>query len=86
MNVKKYLNKMTAYLDVDRQRCASHKACLELILKKLKKRKHEIKALLTEEGDAERRAALAEELSVVQAQRKKGLKALKLLCEDENID
>jgi len=82
MNVKKYLVKMTDYLGVDRRRCKSHRACLKLILKKLKERKHQIKELLTEEESKGRRVALKEELSVVQAQRKKGLKALKLLDED----
>ncbi len=82
MNVKKYLKKMTDSLGLDRDRCRNRKACLELILKKLKKRKREIKILLSKEQSEEQLAILQQELSVIQAQRKKGLKALKAVDDE----
>ncbi len=79
MNIKKYLNKMTDYLDVDKRKYSSRTACIQQVLKELKKRKHELKAQLKTETRAKKCESLKTELSVVQAQRKKGIKALTAL-------
>ncbi|MFC1748609.1 hypothetical protein ACFL2V_07360 [Pseudomonadota bacterium] len=79
MKIKKYLKKMAIYLNVDKQKYSKRKDCLEHVLKKLKKRKHELKNELKGETNDKRCKLLQEELNVVQSQRKKGLKALKEL-------
>ena len=84
MKIKKYLKKMADYLDVDKQKYSSRKSCLEDILKKLKKRKRNLKEQLKNETSKKRIEALSEELQVVQTQRKKGLKALKELNEENS--
>lgn len=79
MKIKKYLKKMTDYLDVNKQKYSSRKACLKQVLKQLKKRKLELKSQLKSEKSDKRCKSIKEELKVVQTQRKKGLKALKEL-------
>jgi len=79
MKIKKYLKKMADYLNVDKQNFSNRKAYLEHILKMLKIRKRKLKDLLKDERDEKRGTSLKDELGVVQAQRKKGLKILRNL-------
>jgi len=83
MKIKKYLKKMTDYLNVDQQKFSNRKAYLEHILITLKKQKRKLKDQLKEETDEKRCKLLEEELDVVQTQRKKGLKILRALEKEQ---
>lgn len=79
MKIKKFIEKMALYLNLEERECASRKSCLKLVLAKLKERRQELKAALELSTDEAEQARLEEELSVVKAKERKGLKALKEL-------
>ena len=79
MKIRKFIEKMALYLNMERRECASRKSCLKLVLAKLKERRKALKAALELATDEAEQARLKEELSVVRAKEKKGLRALKEL-------
>ncbi len=79
MKIKKFIEKMALYLSMEKRECASRKSCLKLVLKKLKERRQALKAALKASTDESENKRLKEELAVVKAKEKKGLKALKEL-------
>jgi predicted nucleic acid-binding Zn-ribbon protein len=79
VKIKKYLNKMADYLNVEKRECANRKACIKKVLKALKERERGLKAKLAKENDSKQRKKLKEEIEVVHRQRNKGLKGLKEL-------
>lgn len=80
MNLKKYLKQIAIIFNEEQRACNKKKQCLQLALKKLKQRKNEIKKILdTEKPGDKSRKRLKDELKVITAQRKKGIKILKEL-------
>lgn len=79
MKIKKFIEKMALYLSMEKRECASRKSCLKLVLTKLKERRQALKAALETSADESESKRLKEELAVVKAKTKKGLKALKEL-------
>jgi predicted nucleic acid-binding Zn-ribbon protein len=79
VKIKKYLNKMTEYLNVDKRECASRKACIKKVIKALREREGSLKESLADEKDIKQCKKLKEEIAIVHRQRKKGLKALQEL-------
>ena len=79
MKIKKFLEKMADRLDPDERRSSSRKGRIKAILKSLKQQRKELERQLEAEGDPHKQKKLETEIAIVQAQRKKGLKALKIL-------
>jgi predicted nucleic acid-binding Zn-ribbon protein len=79
VKIKKYLNKMAEYLNVEKRECANRKACIKKVLKALKERQRSLKEKLAKEKDIKQRKKLKEEIEIVHRQRKKGLKGLQEL-------
>lgn len=76
MNIKKYIKKMTAYLNVEKRKSLSQKKYIKKILKELKKRERTLSEDLSREKEIKKRKLLKEELEIIHQQRKKGIKAL----------
>ena len=79
MKIKKYLNKMADYLNVEKRKCANHKACLKKVVKALKERESSLMREVAKEKDVKKCKELNEEIVIVHKQRKKGVKALREL-------
>lgn len=79
MKIKKYLNKMADYLNVEKRKCANHKACIKKVVKALKERESSLIKEVAKEKDAKKCKELNEEIAIVHKQRKKGVKALREL-------
>jgi len=79
VKIKKFIEKMALYLSVEKRECASRKSSLKLVLKKLKERRQALKSALEASTDASETKRLREELAVVKAKTKKGLRALQEL-------
>lgn len=79
MKIKKFIEKMALYLNLEKRECASRKSCLKLVLGKLRERRQALKAALEGCTDEAEQNRLKEELSIVKAKERKGLKALKEL-------
>jgi uncharacterized tellurite resistance protein B-like protein len=77
MNIKKYIKKMTAHLNVEKRKSLSRKKYIKIILKELKKRERTLEEEISPEKDVKRRKLLKEELDITHQQRKKGIKALR---------
>lgn len=76
MKRKKLLNKIAGFLHMEERKQHKHRDELEVLLKKLKKKKVELEERVLSEDDNHKRKRLGKELEIVKAQREKGLKAL----------
>jgi predicted nucleic acid-binding Zn-ribbon protein len=79
VKIKKFIGKMAQYLSVERREWASRESGLKLVLAKLKERRKALKLALETSTDESEIRRLKEELAVVKAKTKKGLRALKEL-------
>jgi predicted nucleic acid-binding Zn-ribbon protein len=77
MKRKKLLNILDRLLDMGGRKQREHRSDLKMVLKKLKKKKKELQQEMSKEEDARKLNRLGKELEIVDAQRLKGLKALK---------
>ena len=81
MGKKKLLEKLRTFFDQDAQEREDHLEDLKQVLKKLKKKKKQLKEECKAETDEERKHLICKEVSILHAQRKKGLR---LLQEDKD--
>jgi predicted metal-dependent enzyme (double-stranded beta helix superfamily) len=81
MGKKKLLEKLRAFFDQDAQDREANLEDLKEVLKKLKKKEKQLKAECEAEADEERKQVICKEVSILHAQRKKGLR---LLQEDKD--
>ena len=79
MKRKKLLNILDRLLDMGGRKQREHRDELKMVLKKLKKKKKELQQEMSKEEDERKLNRLGKELEIVDAQRLKGLKALKEL-------
>ena len=79
MKTPKLFKMAEQYLDGDAKKLKNQKACIKEILKKLKKKERTLKANLAVEKSAKERKHIEQDLNIIFAQRKKGLKTLKSL-------
>jgi hypothetical protein len=77
MKQKKLLDKLKIFFDSDARAREKQKSDIKDILKKLKKRERKLKEKLDSEKNAEKRKHFQQEIDVVYAQRKKGIKIIK---------
>ena len=77
MKQKKLLDKLLEFFDASGQKKKKQKSDIKLILKKLKKKERKLKEKLASEKNDNKRKRLKQEIDVVYAQRKKGIKAIK---------
>jgi len=77
MKTRKLLARLMAYLDGDARQRRRERDDLMTVLDKLKRREKKLKRQFDDERDAERRAALQQEIDIIHAQRKKGVRLLK---------
>jgi len=76
---KKLLDKLKTFFDSDAREREKQKSDIKGILKKLKKRERKLKGKLDAENNAEKRKHFQQEIDVIYAQRKKGIKLIKEL-------
>ena len=79
MKRKKLLHILDQLLDMGGRKQREHRNELKIVLKKLKKKKKDLKEEMLREEDKRKLLRLGKELEIVDAQRLKGLKALKEL-------
>ncbi len=79
MKTPKLFKMAQQYLDGDAKNVKDQKACIKEILKKLKKKERSLKEKLTTEKSDKEKKRIEQDLSIIFAQRKKGLKTLKTL-------
>ncbi len=84
MGIKKFIQDVQAFLDVDDFSELKKKKALKKLLKKLDKRKDEVKNLLTTQLDNAEREEIQEELELIKYQIKKGKKLLDKLKKNDN--
>jgi hypothetical protein len=77
MKTRKLLARLLGHLDSDARRRKSERKALQEILEKLKQKERRLSRELEEEPDDTRRVQLQHQVSVIRAQRKKGLKLLR---------
>jgi len=77
MKQKKLLDKLKTFFDSDAREREQQNSDIKDILKKLKKRERKLKEKLASEKNAEKRKHFKQEIDVVYAQRKKGIKLIK---------
>jgi len=77
MTLNKYLKQVANLFDVEKRKCEKEKQCLRHVLKKLKKREEMLENRLDKHKHDKSRKKLKDELKVISAQRRKGLKMLK---------
>ena len=77
MKTRKLLAQLMAYLDGDARQRRRERDDLMTVLDKLKRREKKLKRQLDDERDAERRVVLQQEIDIIHAQRKKGVRLLK---------
>ncbi len=77
MKQKKLLDKLKAYFDTDEREREKQKSDIKDILKKLKKKERKLKEILAAEKNAKKRNRLKQQIDVIYAQRKKGIKLIK---------
>ncbi len=83
MGIKKFIQDVQEFLDVDDFSELKKKKALKKLLKKLDKRKSEVKNLLTTELTDAEREETQEELELIKYQIKKGKKLLDKLKKDK---
>lgn len=74
MTTNKLIDKLRDYLDLDRQKQKKKRDKLRELLKKLKKRQRLLEGKLEKSSGAKTRKRLRNDLKVLHAQRKKGVK------------
>jgi len=79
MKQEKLLDKLKIFFDSDTREREKQKSDIKDILKKLKKRERKLKGKLEAENNAGKRKHFQQEIDVVYAQRKKGIKLIKEL-------
>jgi len=79
MKQKKLLDKLKTFFDSDAREREKQKSDIKDILKKLKKRERKLKEKLDAEKNAGKRKRFQQEIDVIYAQRKKGIKLIKEL-------
>ncbi|MCK5431556.1 MAG: hypothetical protein KAI15_00165 [Gammaproteobacteria bacterium] len=79
MKQKKLLDKLKTFFDSDAREREKQKSDIKDILKKLKKRERKLKEKLDAEKNAGKRKHFQQEIDVIYAQRKKGIKLIKEL-------
>lgn len=79
MKQEKLLDKLKIFFDSDTRERAKQKSDIKDILKKLKKRERKLKEKLEAENNAGKRKRFQQEIDVIYAQRKKGIKLIKEL-------
>jgi len=77
MKQKKLLDKLREFFDSDERERLKQKEDISIILKKLKKRERKLKDMLETEESEQVRTRLHQDIDVIYAQRKKGIKILK---------
>ena len=77
MTEKNLLNRLEAYLDLNAKRRKKKADELKAIIGKLKKKEKSLIAEYQKTGNAKKRGRLEKRCTILHAQRKKGLKALK---------
>ncbi len=77
MKTPKLLKKIKKYIDEDTQTQLKNEEYILVIIHKLKKKQLAAKAKLELTDAASERKALLQDIEIIKAQRKKGLKALK---------
>ena len=77
MKTRKLLDKLVAYLDGDARKRKQQRDDIKAALKKLKRREKKLLNRLDDEKDSGHRKALKNEIDIVHAQRKKGVRLLK---------
>ncbi len=79
MKQKKLLDKLKMFFDSNTREREKQKSDFKDILKKLKKRERKLKKKLGAEKNKEKQKLLKQEINVIYAQRKKGIKLIKEL-------
>ncbi|MET0106161.1 MAG: hypothetical protein ABW072_13615 [Sedimenticola sp.] len=79
MKTPKLIKRVNEYLDASKNKQREQKESIKEILKKLKKKERALKEKLGKEKSAKNKKRLQQDLDIIFAQRKKGLKALKKL-------
>ncbi len=79
MKQKKLLAKLKTFFDSDAREREKQKSDIKNILKKLKKRERKLKGKLEDEKNADKCKRLQQQIDVIYAQRKKGIKLIKEL-------
>jgi hypothetical protein len=79
MKQEKLLDKLKIFFDSDTREREKQKSDIKDILKKLKKRERKLKGKLEAENNAGKRKRFQQEIDVIYAQRKKGIKLIKEL-------
>ena len=77
MKTRKLLDTLVGFLDGDARKRKQERNDLKTVLKKLKRREKKLKGHLEVEKNSDRRKALKNEIDIVHAQRKKGVRLLK---------
>ncbi|RLA34259.1 MAG: hypothetical protein DRR03_06820 [Gammaproteobacteria bacterium] len=77
MKTRKLLDKLVTYLDGDARQRKKERDDLKAVLKKLKRREKKLLNHLKDEKDGNRQKTLKNEIDIVHAQRKKGVRLLK---------
>ena len=77
MKQEKLLDKLKIFFDSDARERKKQKSDIKDILKKLKKRERKLKGKLDAENNAGKRKHFQQEIDVIYAQRKKGIKLIK---------
>jgi hypothetical protein len=77
MKTRKLLDKLVGFLDGDARKRKKERNDLKAVLKKLKRREKKLKGHLEDEKNPDRCKALKNEIDIVHAQRKKGVRLLK---------
>lgn len=79
MTLNKYLKQVADLFDEEKRKCEKEKQCLTDALKKLKNREESLETRMDDEKSDKVRKKLRDELKVINAQRRKGIKILKEL-------
>jgi hypothetical protein len=79
MGTEKLIDKMQGLLKLDRDQQVKKRDKVRNLLKKLKKKQKDLEEKLKKEQDGEKKRRLQQNLKVIYAQRKKGIKLCKSL-------
>ncbi len=83
MKTPKLLKQVQKFLDSSKKKQCEHRDSIKSILKKLKKKQRLLKAKLAKERNGNERKKIQQDLTIIFAQRKKGLKVLKKIRDRE---
>ncbi|MES9845972.1 MAG: hypothetical protein ABW162_13525 [Candidatus Sedimenticola sp. PURPLELP] len=79
MKTPKLIKRVNEYLDADKKKQRDQMDSIKEVLKKLKKKQHNLKGKLDKEKNTKDKKKIQKDLDIIFVQRKKGLKALKKL-------